>query len=297
MRDKQNKKYYFIMNPGSKGGKSAARFGDMHELLARAGIDYDYDVTTSLGNAFELSVKANKNGYGVIAAVGGDGTINRVINGFYDTNGARLSNARFGVVYAGTSPDFCKSHNIPLDTKRAIDVLASGNTRRVGIGRIEFENDVKYFACCANIGLGAELARRANGGIRKIFGDTAGTFLALVKTLCLYKPINVALNGQECNHVYNISVGKTYYVASGLKIKNNLTSGDDRFYILKIQGKLFSYMKKLYGGAELELDYESRITVTGSGEVEFDGDEGGRLPCVITPAECLEVLCERTGID
>jgi len=297
MRDKQNKKYYLIMNPGSKGGKSAARLKEIHRLLAIFGIDYAYDITSNLDNAFELSAKANMNGFDVIAAVGGDGTINRVISGFYDNDGKRLSNAKFGVVYTGTSPDFCKSYNIPLNIKEAVNVLTGENTRQIGIGRIEFENGVKYFACCANIGLGAELARRANSGIRKNFGDTAGTFLALLKTLCLYKPISVTINGQEFKHIYNISVGKTFYVASGLKIRNNLKSDDARFYILKIQRKPFGFIKKLYSGDELDLEYENKIAVSGTGEVEFDGDEGGHLPCIITQAERLEALCERKGTD
>lgn len=297
MCDKENQRYYFIMNPGSKGGNSGKRLEAIHGLLSRTGIDYDYCVTKSLADAFEMSVKANLNGYGTIVAVGGDGTINRVINGFYDKDGVRLSNAKFGVIYTGTSPDFCKSYNIPLDTEKAVDILTKGNSRPVGTGRIEFEDKVKYFACCANIGLGAELARNANGGVRKIFGDTAGTFLALIKTLCTYKPIDITLNGRELAHIYNISVGKTYYVASGLKIKNKLDIADERFYVLKIQGKLLSLMRKMYGGSELELDYESKITVTGCGEVEFDGDEGGQLPCIITPAEHLEVIYDRERIN
>ena len=297
MCDRENKRYYFIMNPGSRGGRSGKRLDIIHEFLTKAGFDYNYGVTTSLNDAFVLSVKANLSDYDIIVAVGGDGTINRVINGFYNRDGTRLSEAKFGVIYTGTSPDFCKSYNIPLSAMEAVNALAKGKLKSIGIGRIEFENDIKYFACCANIGLGAELARNANGGIRKLFGDKAGTFLALIKTICRFKPIAVKLNSQDLEHIYNISVGKTYYIASGLKIKNNLEAADKHFYVLKIQEKPLRFVKKMYSGDELELDYESTITITGHGEVEYDGDDGGCLPCAITSAENLEVIYDGEGID
>jgi len=287
-------KYYFIMNPGSQRGKSQKRFATIHELLRRSNIEYDYAITQSLEHAYDLSVTANQSGYDVIAAIGGDGTINRVINGFYASDGVRISSARFGVVYTGTSPDFCKSYHIPLEINKAVQTLIKGYTRKVGIGRIEFQDRVKYFACCANIGLGATLSRYANSGIRKIFGDTVGTFLSLLKTLVVFKPISIKVNGLVVNHVYNLSIGKTLYIASGLKIKNILKNKDLRFYILTAQRKIGRLMLSMYLGKNLELTYATEIFIEGTGEVEFDGDEGGTLPCRINSASYLELICEES---
>ena len=287
-------KYYIIMNPGSQGGMSLRRFDMIHRLLGQSNVEYDYAITQSLDHAYELSVKANQSGYDVVVAIGGDGTINRVINGFYDADGTRNSRAKFGVIYTGTSPDFCKSYHIPLETDKAVQILIKGYTMQIGIGRVEFQDEVRYFACCANIGLGATLARYANSGIRKIFGDTVGTFLSLLKTLAVFKPINIKVNGQEVNHVYNISVGKTFYIASGLKIKNDLMNSDSRFYILTVQGNIRRLMINMYFGNKLELDYATEILVEGAGEVEFDGDEGGKLPCKINAADNLELICEES---
>ncbi len=284
-------KYYLIMNPGSQGGRSEKEFKVIHNFLKQYDISYDYKITQSLEDAYTLSQNANKASYDVIIAVGGDGTINRVLNGFYRSDGTRISKAKFGVIYTGTSPDFCKSYHIPIKIEEAVKALKMYEIKEIGIGRIEFENDVKFFACCVNIGLGASLANHANSGIRKLLGDYGGTFIALIRTLLRYKPIDVKLNGCIIKHVYNISIGKTFYIASGLKIKNELKSRDDRFYILTIQGQIIKFMWKLYQGREVSLEYKKDITIEGTELVEFDGDEGGVLPCRITAADNLDLIC------
>ena len=287
------------MNPGSRGGKSEKKFQLIHSLLDSSNCDYDYALTKTLDDAYDLSKQANSRDYDVIAAVGGDGTINRVLNGFYDNNGKRISSAKFGVIYTGTSPDFCKTYNIPLNTEKAVNTILNGGTRLIDVGRIEFgknnnNSNVKYFCCCANIGLGAMLAERANSGIRKIWGDTLGTFFALMGTLMRYKQIDIKVNGESMSNVYNLSVGKTYYVASGLKIAHELNENDSRFYMLPVQERIFSKIAALYAGKPLkELRYADEIEIIGSGRAEFDGDEGGSLPCRITNAERLEIYYEQ----
>ncbi|HDS09916.1 MAG TPA: diacylglycerol kinase, partial [Firmicutes bacterium] len=106
-------KYYFIMNPGSRGGSSRRKFKKVFEILDKEKISYQHTITTSLQEIYDLSRKANSDGYDVIAAVGGDGTINEVISGFFKEGGTRISKAKLGVIYTGTSPDFCRSYGIP----------------------------------------------------------------------------------------------------------------------------------------------------------------------------------------
>jgi diacylglycerol kinase family enzyme len=238
-----------------------------------------------------------------------------VLNGFYDEKGKRISKAVFGVIYTGTSPDFCRSYGIPTDTAAAVRVIIGGMKRGISIGRIEFENvpdaankpdasnehiikadtvkKVQYFACCANVGMGADLANYANSGIRRVCGDRLGTFIAMIRTLFTYKPIDIEINGHRIERLYNMFVGKTFYIASGLKVANELehNSKTDMFYVLPIRGKLISSILKLYRGKPMSVTYESRIEIKGDGKVEFDGDEGGVLPCVISNAEILDILC------
>ena len=130
-------KYFLIFNPGSRNGQSEKLMSRIHGLLKARQVNYEYGITKSLQDAYLLSQKANSAGYDAVVAVGGDGTINKVLNGFYDDTGLRASKAKFGVIYTGTSPDFCKSYRIPhANIERSIDVLLAGNIARIQIGKI-----------------------------------------------------------------------------------------------------------------------------------------------------------------
>lgn len=321
-------KYFFIMNPGSKGGNSRKKIQRIMKILGNSNINYEYKITRSIEDAYTLSLEVNKKDYDVIAVVGGDGTINRVINGFFDVYGKRISNSKFGVIYTGTSPDFCKSNNIPIKIDDAVNVLLLGKSKKIQIGQIKhacyFDKtldgqplpgnnsnvNTSYFACCANIGLGASLARNANSGIRKVIGDYAGTFISLIKVLISYRysDFTVLFDGKKqiLEKVYNIAVGKTTFIASGIKVKNNLQSEDKLFYSLIVKNiRLFNLagiFKKIYSGKEIVnddhvlLQYAKSIEVYGNNdnpELEFDGDPMGFLPCIIQAAkDPLDLICE-----
>jgi len=320
-------RYFLIMNPGSGGG-SREKVKKILDIFQKERLEFDYRLTDTLEDAYTLSVEGNIKGYETIVAVGGDGTINRVINGFYDPVGRRVSNSKLGVIHIGTSPDLCKSYNIPLDIEQALRTIFAGKSRQVSIGKITYMGvydkgldgkplskkcanlQTGYFACCANIGLGASVARGANSGIRKYIGDFAGTFVSLIKTLLKYRPNNfsVSLDGksQALEKVYNIAVGKTTYIASGIKIKNQLTHRDSRFYTLIIKDIGFAdwvgVLRKIYSGKRfgnnktMSLQYASSVEVYGNQinpELEFDGDPRGFLPCMIeTARDPLDLICE-----
>lgn len=291
-----NPRYYLIMNPGSRGGESKALFIRIHQQMALYQLNYEYAVTACLDDAERFARQAAREGFDIIVAVGGDGTINRVINGLYQGDKALIADAKLGVIYTGTSPDFCKSYGIPIrHPEKSVAVLAAANTKTIGIGRVCFSNRTsRVFACCANIGLGAEIAQAANGGIRGKIGDKAGTFLSLLRVLAGYRPSALTINGKRVTHVYNLSVGKTYYVASGLKIRHRMPLKEDQHYLLCVRSRPLWHVARLYTGAALPLKYGHKLTIEGSAEVEFDGDPCGQLPVMIEPALSIEVIYERT---
>lgn len=321
-------KYFFVFNPASRNGTSGKLISRIRGLLNDRKVNYEYGITESLQDAYLQSQKANLSDCDVVVAVGGDGTINKVLNGFYDESGVRVSGAKLGVVYTGTSPDFCKSYSVPYNNiEQSIAVLLAGNTTKIQIGRITFAVKIqfelngqpvwhdsqfitRYFSCCANIGLGASVARYANSGVRKIAGDFLGTFSALIKAFMNYRPsgLSVSFNGKKelLTGLYNFSVGKTFHIASGIKVKNTLSQGDDSFYVLTVRNvswiKVLHCLKSIYSGKEIRnsdtvyLKYAKDIEVYGNSnilEVEFDGDPQGFLPCRITMAkDKLELINE-----
>jgi YegS/Rv2252/BmrU family lipid kinase len=328
------------MNPGSKGGSSEKNFKKIFQKLDKSKIEYDYVITKSLNDAYDYSVEANKKGYDSIVAIGGDGTINKCLNGFYNSLGERISKAKFGVIYTGTSPDFCMSYNIPIEIDLAIDRIIEGKCIKIDIGKINYlknfnknysskplnDNEydenvrVRFFGCCVNIGIGASVARVANAGIRKLLGDFLGTFCSMILSLIKYKSDNYTLkifdefNDNKNNEknkvikvekVTNISIGKTKFIASGIKVKNNLKHNDKKLYILIIKNlkitNFINIIKRIYSGLEIKndnlisLEYTKKVDIYGSVkncEIEFDGDPMGFLPCSIEISkDQIDLIC------
>lgn len=306
-------KYLFIVNPGSNHGKSKTYLNKIKNILRVKNIGFEYKITRSLNDAYLLSRKANLEGYKIIVSVGGDGTINKVINGFYDENGKRISKATLGVIHTGTSPDFCKSYGIPTDFEGALDSVLKECSKEISVAKIEYfsaEKEAKtgYFACCSSFGLGAEVAGNANSGIRKYLGDFAGTLVSIIRSIMFYRPSDIVVHLDKKDTVvknnFNTFVGKTSYIASGMKVHHNLTDNDDRLYILSLKNinwkNFIPSLIAIYSGRTIKpndhisFDYAETVKIIGSKRntmIEFDGDPQGHLPCSISIAEDkLEVI-------
>ncbi|MBN1758850.1 MAG: hypothetical protein JW863_11050 [Chitinispirillaceae bacterium] len=327
MSAKSDKRLFLVMNPASRDGKSERTFATIRNYFDDCGMSYGCGITESLDHATTYTRTACTDHRDIVVAVGGDGTINRVINGFFSPEGKLLSpHTKLGIIHTGTSPDFCKSYGIPTTLVDACRTVFMGSVRNISIGMIRYHEQhrpqcatpgtspVAFFGCCANIGLGASLAQAANSGIRKILGDTAGTFTALLRVLATYRSstITVDIDGQPVTHdkVFNISIGRTYHIASGIKITNDLTDSDDRLYALTVSNLTFRSLpgclttlysgKPVSPGAVFRMEYGREFTVTSPDNhpvaVEFDGDPAGYLPCTITTApDHLPLICGGIG--
>lgn len=196
-----------LLNPASRGGRGRRvwRVLDGEPGLRRV-VSSDPD---------ELRARAAADDAPLLVAVGGDGTINLAL----DAAMRRSPRPRVGVLYAGTSPDFCRFHRVPLDPRAAWDALRRGSPARpidlcriepCGLGRksqvpglksqVERSGSLResgpvtcdlrpatcgeaaWFACAANIGLGPTVAAAANR-LRPRLGDALGTFAALLGAL------------------------------------------------------------------------------------------------------------------
>lgn len=302
------KDYFLIMNPGSHSGKSRRKCDEIIRRMTENQVEFDYHLTKDMDHALMLSRSANLDGYKTIVAVGGDGTINAVVNGFYSTDGYRLSNGSLGVIYTGTSPDFNRSYNIPLTVDQAVDSIIKQKIREIPVGMITFETandsespEVRYFVCCANIGLGAALARKANSGIRRNLGDFWGTFLSLIGLLFRFRTFSATCLENDrktmLNKLTNISIGITPYIASGIRVPVNFTFGEKQFYKMIVRNlnllRIVPLLKKVYCGKPFKnteylfLDSTTQIELSSANavEVEADGDPVGMLPCTIRFAQ------------
>ena len=114
----------FIVNPsagGHNGKKIKKAICLIQERLKERGIKYVIHLTDMPGHATELTASLIKNGATDIIAVGGDGTLHEVINGFDN-----FENVNMGIIPCGTGNDFATALGLPLDPIKALDIILDG---------------------------------------------------------------------------------------------------------------------------------------------------------------------------
>ncbi|NLI76361.1 MAG: hypothetical protein GX442_07965 [Candidatus Riflebacteria bacterium] len=291
---------FLVMNPSSRSFRSREVWPALFDGLRRRRLAFDFALTTKDGDPADLAREAVGRGFDTVVAVGGDGTINDVINGLFGP-GDEQGRAAFGVLYTGTSPDFCGNHGIPLALETALDRLVANRRRRIDVCRITHRvfpdgpTVTRVFSCCANFGLGAAVARGANSGLRRRFGDLPGTLLSLVGAIARYgtPTFRLRLDGHDLAfpRLFNLFVGKGPRVASGIKLAVDIAPDDGRFYVLALhsltKARLLALLPQVYTGRitrrfpplfgrHLEI-----LPCPEAPEVEYDGDPRGFLPAEI----------------
>ncbi len=229
-------------------------------------------------------------------AVGGDGTINLVINGIMQSSIPK----ELGVLYAGTSPDFCQFHGVSTQPSAALQQFLSGTPRAIDLCRITYPNGkCFYFASSCNIGLGAEVARLSNK-IRRYVGDFWGTLLACIKALVCVKPFSATLHidgkVHTFNHLRHLVILKNKFLASGLYLDVPAQPDDGFIYVVALPRLTLNALFHIYKGgippgAYLAKCREVSVETYPTQATEFDGDPkpvgNVQITCL---QQCLELI-------
>jgi diacylglycerol kinase (ATP) len=147
-----------IANPGAGDVKEAAfRIGQVMQYLTDEGLKVDLALAHPKSEAIPIARKAVKDGFDVVVAMGGDGTLGAVISGIMDAK-VKGTKTSLGIIAAGTSNDIATSLGIPKDLKEACALIASAHTRKLDIGRLTTKNSKNnYFFSVTAIGLAATI--------------------------------------------------------------------------------------------------------------------------------------------
>jgi YegS/Rv2252/BmrU family lipid kinase len=249
-------------------------------------------------HAAELTRAALQKGHDLIIAVGGDGTINEVVNGFFDDKGPIRPEACFGVVPAGTGGDFIKTLGIPRDTFAAAAVLKSA-PRAIDVGRLRFVDGngkpaVRHFINIASFGISGMVDRFVNQS-SKALGGKISFALATLKAGAAYKnaTVRLILDGgtPKEGKIYNVAVANGRYFGGGMKVAPDAALDDGMFDVITMGdfgfGDLLFRGLDIYSGKHLR---NPKVTVQRARRVEaepldgievlldVDGEAPGRLP-------------------
>lgn len=198
-------KTFVIVNPASSGGATQKNWLAMNEKLRVALPAFDTAFTEHRGHATALAKKALLSSYERIIAVGGDGTVNEVVNGFFDGDNPVSPNAHLGVIDAGTGGDFRRNIGLGGSLDEQIAAIALGRTKDLSLGYARFEDaegkvQSRYFAVICSFGISGDLNHYVNRSpLLKRYGSGAAFAFGALKCLFTYvnRPVHVVLNEEN----------------------------------------------------------------------------------------------------
>ncbi|KAL9359988.1 hypothetical protein Peur_048111 [Populus x canadensis] len=315
----QIKKQQLLFGAGANGRTGK----DWKKLLPylRSRLDKNCNICESLTSgpyhAIDITREAIREGADAVVAVGGDGTLHEVVNGFFwagkpvaNHNREATRSTALGLIPLGTGSDFARTLGWKNDPREAIDRIAEGLRSPVDVGVItgESEEESHYFINVADIHLSAKAGYFASR--YKRFGNLCYVIGALQAFMGhKNQDLRIKVNEGEwetCSLVTALCIGNAKYFGGGMKITPNADPSSGNFEVVILQDfKWYDFILKLhrlYNGTHLSVKNVSSRSVfsievediSGSGSiyVQSDGEHLGFLPrkfCILPSA--IQMIC------
>jgi len=305
-----------VVNPQSAGGRTARQWPQLASLLESRLGSVETRFTGEQGAGTAITRGLLREGFDLIVAVGGDGTINEVANGFFHQDRLIRSEATLGILPLGTGGDFRRTLEIPTSTPEALDVLAAGHAALIDVGKATFRRNsggqaCRYFVNLVSFGMGGQVAAQSRNFMGR-FGGRAAFFWATIKTFLSYRGRQVCLALDESStrlpfFITNVAIGNGQYHGGGMRPCPAAIPNDGIFDVTVINYagafKLLSSISMLYSGnvySHPKVRHFEAIRILAEAEsateIEIDGEPLGTLPLEITilPSQ-LRVLVPATS--
>jgi diacylglycerol kinase (ATP) len=257
----------FLVNPASANGSTGKRWPKLERRAAELGLSGKAVLSERPGHLAEVARSA---GEALLVVVGGDGTLNEVVNGAAGT-GAELA-----VLPCGTGQDFGRTHEIPARFDDAVRVALEGRPRTIDLGRVEFEGGTRFFANVGSVGMSGAVARRANG-MSKALGGRATFFYALAREFVAWKNTEVTVrvdDGERRGRMHDVIVANGRWHGGGMKLAPDASWNDGLFDVVLIGdvNKLdfVTTAPKLYSGGHV---HHPKVDVLRSSTVTIEAPE------------------------
>lgn len=236
--------YYIIANELHLKGKNVKKLNEVKAVFESAGIDYKILLTTRKGHATEYAKSITTEGGHTVIAMGGDGTLHEILNGFVN-----FENNALGLIPLGTGNDFATAAGIPLDVKQAAERIAY--MAPTGIDFIQLASGLRSLNV-VGMGIDVDVLERTYAG--KHHGKSK-YFRSLIASLFKFKGYNftVEYDGKSEKHFGLIAaLGNGSTFGGGIKICPEAKIDDGYLNLIIVdyisRGKLIAALLKLMRG-------------------------------------------------
>ncbi len=309
---------FVVVNPRSGNGSTGRRWRALEKSLSAIYPYMTVAFTRRRGDAAELVAAALREGHHEIVAVGGDGTINEVVNGFFDVNGAVSPDAVLAFVSSGTGGDFRKAFRMTENGPAAAERLRHASVRPIDVGRVSFLSKdgaarIRYFANIGSFGLSGKIVDAVNRStFAKLFGGSFAFAFHSALGLITYRGRAVRLIVDDAFDaivpISTVAVANGTTFGGGMMVAPGAKPDDGVFDVVIIgnapRRQMLADMKLIYTGEHLGnpnvyVIRGHKVVAAPVAEthgrsvlIEADGEGIGRLPATfeILP-HALNVRC------
>jgi diacylglycerol kinase (ATP) len=294
-------KVHIIYNPVAGGGRASKIKGILlKSLQKRFGTNFQFMETTGVNDATELALKAAFDGPGLIIAVGGDGTINEVINGLLSEKKPVNDDCELGIINCGSGRGLAQTLGLPEVINDQLDLICDTAGKPLDAGFVIYKNGdggmhERFFISECQIGIGGSVVSQVGRKLKKLGGKFAFGSVAMAHLLNYHASrmtLRIDQQPAESGSMIGITVGNGVYSAGGMMLTPDARVGDGMLDLLAIHEmdrmKRFCQFGKVYSGNHVHnghfSTYKFRNLIIDSNPpvwIESDGELLGRTPCQI----------------
>lgn len=297
---KNKDEWFVLVNPNAGTRKGYKNWDKIRMLLTESEIPHQYIFTKHKEHAISITSRNIKKGYRKFIVVGGDGTLNEVVNGIFLQKNVPTDEFLVGMIPVGTGNDWCRMFNIPFKYEKAIEIIKQDKTFVQDIGKVTYQTGAKangrYFINVAGMGYDAIVAAKTNKDKARGRGGALVYLKNLFTSLLFYKHSNteVFINDKKepnKSKAFSMGVGICKFNGGGMKQLPNAIPDDGLLdmTLIKKLGK-FTVLKEishLYDGSFINHPKVStftgeKIKITSNPPItlEADGESLGHSPFV-----------------
>jgi YegS/Rv2252/BmrU family lipid kinase len=285
-----------IVNPNAGRRKGLRDWEKISSLLSKYRLHYNVVFTERSEHAIQLSCSHIEMGIRNIIVVGGDGTMNEVVNGVFLQKVCKTTDITLGMITVGTGNDWGRMFSIPSDYEEAIRILLRNHTFIQDAGSVDYLNELvtgsRYFVNIAGMGFDAAVVRKSNRMKERGRGGPLLYLVTIFTSLMNFKHVNalISVDGLATeNQIFSMNVGICKYSGGGMIQVPNAIPDDGLFDMTVINSmrklKVIRSLRRLYDGTindhpRVDSYTGKSITIESTDRIhlETDGETLGHTP-------------------
>lgn len=290
----------FIINPASGFGKTRKMLKSLVKEIRRQDSFAKILLTRHALHAIGLAKESLKDGVERLVVIGGDGTLNEVVNGYFDKDGKpHNENASIAIVPSGTGSDFVRSIDQKRSLSDSVEFALNGAARATDVGLVEAHDAnglivKRYFINVSSLGLSGVVAGFMKSVTKKL-GPKSAYFISTLQAIRAFRAPTLLISGggvkKTLENCSLVSFANGRYYGSGMMIAPHAELDDGLLDVVTVQNlsAMFFLLNgyRVYQGTHLHLDNvhacrQSECVVKSLSKepvyVETDGELFAQLP-------------------